>query len=210
VRRTAGWAAVVSALFVTVVAGPALAQGQGTPGPYVFDVRGVTSSLSKKPGFYPVLPAALLVPSRGFGVDVGGHVYAGRLGPARLGFGAAITRARATTPPVVIQTEGPRVVALFTAIEPQVSFNFGTRAGWSYLSGGVGTGEVATRAVEPDGAEATMSTGWRRTINVGAGARWFMKSRVGVGFDVRLHRVLRGPVTPQASSLAISAGLSLR
>ena len=78
------------------------------------------------------------------------------------------------------------------------------------LTGGIGAGKVATRAVPQSGPETTMTTGWRRTINVGAGARWFMKSRLGVGFDIRLHRVLRGPITPQASSLAVSAGLSVR
>lgn len=213
VRRSAA-----PALLALFLAPPAFAQGADPPGPYVIDVRGTTAGLSKKPGFYPPLPSAALVPSRGFGVDAGGHVYAGTLGPARLGFGASVIRTRATAP-AVVQFEGsdereevigPRIVALFTAIEPQVSFNFGTRAGWSYLSGGVGMGEVATSAVAQDGSEATLSTGWRRTINLGGGARWFMKPRLGVGFDIRLHRVLRGPVTPQASSLAVSAGFSVK
>jgi hypothetical protein len=217
-HRAAGRLAALAGILAGLMAEPAFAQSPGPPGPYVIDVRGTTSTLSKKPGFYPPLPTASLVPSRGFGVDIGGHVYAGSLGPARLGFGASVTRARATAPPVLFSEGsqasgddfGPRIVANFTAFEPQVSFNFGTRAGWSYISGGAGVGRVATRAVEDDGVEAAMTTGWRRTINVGAGARWFMKSRLGVGFDIRLHRVLRGPITPQASSLAISAGFSVR
>ena len=33
---------------------------------------------------------------------------------------------------------GPTVNARFSALSPQVSLNFGTRDGWSYLSGGIG------------------------------------------------------------------------
>ena len=67
---------------------PAAAQAKSRPGPWVLDVRGVTSPVPTDPDYYPPL-AAVLVPERGFGVDVGAHVYLFNLGPARNAFMAS-------------------------------------------------------------------------------------------------------------------------
>ena len=197
---------------------PAAAQGTpDPPGPYVLDVRGVSSGIPEGASFIPPLAADTPVPTRGVGFDVGVHVYAGRLGAARLGFGANLlsvrteaTPARATpsttssTPP----TGPPGMHADMRTIAPQLSFNFGTADGWSYLSTGVGYTEVTARAV--DGADARRESGRLMTINAGGGARWFMTRRLAFGFDARLHRVAAADTMPSAMLFSISVGVSLR
>lgn len=203
------------------------------PGPYVIDVRGATSGL---PGtdFFPTVPQGTAVPSRGFGFDVGGHVYTLTIGAARVGLGLNLVRVRGTastvpTAPVAgSQTRAtvapvfPDIESTFTTVAPQVSFNFGTADGWSYLSAGVGRGSIETQSIAPAGTNqaptvpATRNSGGVMSINYGGGARWFLRRHVAVGFDVRFHRLsaggneTAGPATPGARLLAATVGLSLR
>lgn len=198
---------------------PALAQPPGPPGPYVIDVRGTTTDVPNAPEFYPSIPLNTFVPGRGFGIDVGGHVYLAKLGASRIGLGANVIRIRGTAPPPVLDSavdvtptatiRPPSIRATFSTIAPQLSFNFGTRSGWSYLSAGLGVGEIVTTAVRQEGT-TRRSSGQRRVINMGGGARWFLRSRFAVGFDIRVHRVSAGPITPGTSLLSASAGLSFR
>jgi hypothetical protein len=116
------------------------------------------------------------------------------------------------------------VDAALTVIAPQLSFNFGSSAGWSYLSAGVGRARVTSvtsafggaasgSGVTPAG-EAT--SGMLPSLNFGAGARWFAKSRLGVSFDVRFHKMSAGtagdarPATPRTTVMAASVGISVR
>ena len=69
------------------------------PGPYVIDVRGLTSAIPQDAGFFPSVPAGTSVPSRGSGIEVGAHVYLMRFGPARLGIGASALRVRRVASP---------------------------------------------------------------------------------------------------------------
>lgn len=202
------------------------------PGPYVIDVRGATSGLPDT-DFFPTVPQGTAVPSRGFGFDVGGHVYALTVGSARVGLGANIVRMRGTAStvpraPVAGSQTGataapvfPDVVSVFTTVAPQVSFNFGTVDGWSYLSAGVGRGSIETQSTAPAGADqvptvATRSSGGVMSINYGGGARWFLKRHVAFGFDVRFHRLsaggngTAGPPTPGARLVTATIGLSVR
>ena len=164
----------------------------GPPGPiFVVDVRGVTSGLPTSSGLYPTVPDGGSVPARGFGYDVGAHVYLFDLGPARLGLGANVIGVRGTAPDA---TATMRIVA------PQLSFNFGTSEGWSYLSLGAGTARM-------QGDETASST----AINAGGGARWFIKRHIAVGFDVRLYKIAGDGDTMGASTkLAASVGFSLK
>jgi hypothetical protein len=190
VRLVAAFAAVLAC------APRASAQAPDPPGPWVFDLRGATSGTPSDTAFFPPLPADTLVPSRGFGFEVGAHVYMLSLGPARIGLGASYLRARGTTDTV---TTDVRTVA------PQLSFNFGTTNGWSYLSAGLGRAWVRTTAEQVTGTAARESDAIT-AMNFGGGARWFLTSRLGVGFDVRWHRL---ESTPQAMLLAASAGFSI-
>jgi hypothetical protein len=200
----------------------------------VVDLRGATSAIPVGEGFFPSVPTGTNVPSRGYGAEIGAHVYFMNLGPARLGAGVGLLRVRGTASAVVAGSgsssaastpvSSPDVHATLTAVAPQLSINFGSAAGWSYLSAGVGqakltsstsafvgtgTGSAAVPAREAD-------SGMLRSVNIGFGARWFAKPRLGVSFDVRAHIVAAsaarssGPATPRATLMAASVGVSVR
>ena len=192
-RRLAGWACLAG-LFLQL-ASPVVAQtlNPGPPGPYVIDVRGVTSGVPTGEAFYPGLPTGAGVPTRGFGVNVGGHVYPLQIGPARLGLGADVLVARGST---------PDASSRLTTVAPQLSLNFGTSDGWSYLSAGLGAAHIR---LDP-GASAVV-----RSVNVGGGARWFLGPRLGIGFDLRFHRVAAsGSETPASTAVSAAVGFSLK
>lgn len=173
------------------------AQGQDPVAGYVLDLRGATSGLPAETAFFPGIPLDTVVPARGFGFDVGAHVYLFRLGPSRVGLGANYVRVRGTT---------MGIVATASIIAPQVSLNFGTANGWSYLSAGFGSARINTRFDDEAGAVSAESGGLDAT-NYGGGARWFLARRLAVGFDARFHRI-SGP--PKASLFAMSVGFSVR
>jgi hypothetical protein len=187
---------LLAALLVFASA-PAAAQTAAPPGPWVIDLRGTTSGLPKDTAFFPGIPAETIVPARGFGFDVGAHVYVLTFGPSRLGVGANYMRARGTT-------EG--IAANLSTLAPQVSVNFGTSAGWSYLSAGYGRAWVRT-TVERDAGTATAAPEPFGAVNFGGGARWFLSAHVGVGFDLRFHQ-LSGP--PRTTLMAAAIGFSIR
>jgi hypothetical protein len=222
-RHTAACAVVAAELFLT---SPLAAQTltPGPPGPYVVDLRAVTMSEPKDPAFFPAEPSGTLVPARGFGFDGGAHIYAGSLGQARLGFGASLLRVRGTatspqatstttsrTPLAAPPAHRPDMVTTITAFAPQVSLNFGTENGWSYLSAGYGTARILTSEAGVPQPAARRVSGIP-AVNIGAGARWFFASRLALGFDIRFYRLsgrsARG--TPPAMFTAASVGLSLR
>ncbi len=112
----------------------------------------------------------------------------------------------------------PGVTSQLTSLAPQGSLNFGSGAGWSYLSVGVGK---SIWSVVPDGAAPTPADQqWRTTINFGGGARWFPRHHLSVGFDIRQYAVSLGmaqvgaqaglPPSPKTTLTVIAAGVSLR
>jgi len=194
---TGGTRAAVMVL-ACLVATPAAAQSldPGPPGPWVVDVRGVLSGLPTSEAFYPGRPAGTSVPARGFGIDVGGHVYPFRFAAARIGLGADVLIARGSA---------LDVSATLTTVAPQMSFNFGSSDGWSYLTVGLG---VAHLAFVP--GESTNV----RSLNFGGGARWFTGPHLGIGFDIRFHRMAEGgsldAPTPAFMPVTVAVGLSLK
>lgn len=208
-----------------LVAAPASAQlpPPGPPGPYVIDVRGTMVGLPQDASFFPPVPTGTVIPARAFGLDVGAHLYLLRLGVARLGVGASLLWARrGTSPPTPASTSTttvtrtiPDVLAELRTLAPQVSVNFGTRDGWSYLSAGLGLMEVDV-ARSGVGARVARQSGRLRAINVGGGARWFTNDHLAFGFDVRFHLIQAEarPVplaqTPRTTLVSASAGISLR
>ena len=171
----------------------------------------------------------LVVPARGFGFDVGAHVYPFRIGPARVGFGVTFGRVRATAVSTLPDSDDPDddpdddsdgssdgdedeeqaetvdVVARGQTLTPQISFNFGTSDGWSYLSVGYGRAAFRTRV-----GSAERETKGLSALNFGGGARWFFTDRLGVGFDVRWHKVSAGDATPASTLFAATVGLSIK
>ena len=187
--RLAAWLGLAGVLLGTQVEAQGLTPGK--PGPFVIDVRGVTSGIPASPGLYPDLGDQFVVPARGFGFDVGAHIYLFSLGPARLGIGANYIEVRGTA---------ADADATLQTIAPQLSFNFGTSDGWSYLSLGAGTARVNA------GAEASSSA-----INAGGGARWFLKRHLAVGFDVRFHMIAAdGDTMGKSTQVSASVGFSLK
>jgi hypothetical protein len=174
----------------------------------VVDLRGATNGIPDEAVFYPPLPPDALVPARGYGLDVGAHVYAGRWKSVRFGYGADVFAIRAT--------QGDLTTVNGRFLAPQVSLNFGTSRGWSYVSGGAGVagirGDVAAVNEAP---AASRSSGALTTINLGGGARWFITSHIAFTFDLRLHRLARGTgedgiVTHSALLSSMAAGISLK
>jgi hypothetical protein len=176
----------------------AAAQGQDPVAGFVFDLRGATSNLPSETAFFPGIPLETIVPARGFGFDVGGHVYLFKLGPSRVGLGANYVRVRGTT---------MGIVANLSTVAPQVSFNFGTANGWSYLSAGLGRAWMTTRFEDEESETVTAESGSLNATNYGGGARWFLAQRLAVGFDARFHRI-SGP--PKTSTFSVSVGFSVR
>ena len=203
--------AVLAVLIAT--AAPAAAQTTSSPGPWVVDVRGVTSPVPIDPAFYPPLDSAF-VPARGFGLDVGAHVYVFNFGPARVGLGANLVMLRGTAspPPPTVEDGGSTAVQRLTVgmrvIAPQVSLNFGSHDGWSYLSAGLGAASVNAEATEV--LPGRHESGLLRAVNFGGGARWFLTERLAFGFDLRAHQIAAGADTPKVSVFAVGAGLSIR
>ena len=214
-HRAAGFLLILGGVLSST---PAAGQAAPSPpGPYVIDVRGVSSGLPQAAALLPALAADLSAPSRGTGFDVGGHVYLGRFRRARLGFGANFVsvrgkavpqRATSSSATSSTPTALPAVRVTMRTIAPQVSMNFGTADGWSYLSGGAGITEVSARTL--DLVDASGDSGQLMTINAGAGARWFVKRRLAVGFDARLHRHAKTETMGASMLFSISAGISLR
>lgn len=205
-------------------AGPASAQtlDPGLPGPYVIDVRGAITGVSSTFALLLLMPEGAVAPSRGLGIDVGGHVYPVSLGPARLGVGASVLYVRGrASPPVsesaaaAIGPEPPVVDTRITIVAPQVSLNFGTGSGWSYLSGGVGWGR-AEGSVAAAGAGLTEDTGWGAMLNYGGGARWSLTRRLAFGFDLRVHQFQGRAVDtstgllPRTTLMTAALGISVR
>ncbi len=208
------------------------AQEPGPPGPYIVDLRLAIAGLPQDATFFPVLPSGTFVPTRALGLDVGGHVYPLGLGPARLGIGATLARTTgraspaqpggsASTPPA--RQTSPDVESAMTILAPQLSLNFGSSTGWSYVSAGVGQVRItSTASAYASGSSSTASTVGekvlelqrRQAINVGGGARWFLSGHVAFSFDVRFHmiaaRATKEARTPKAATVVAGAGLSFR
>jgi hypothetical protein len=186
-------------------------------GPFVIDVRGTSPNFPQD---------ALLaqsrglsvgeLPRRGVGVDGGAHLYLFKWRVITVGIGAQATLARATSSSIVqdgVETSRA-VTSWFTSFTPQLSFNFGTGDGWSYISGGIGKAVWSTVA----NAQSPLPGDEERlnTINYGGGARWFAKRHLAFTFDVRFHQIDPGtPMpglagSPRTTMMIIGAGVSLK
>ena len=109
-----------------------------------------------------------------------------------------------------------QVVTHFTGIAPQVSFNFGGRNGWSYLSGGYGVGTFSSAITQdrsgPAAGRVTLTSDgqWAPTVNIGAGARWFTSDRLAFTFDARVHKLGASGTRPATQMFGMSVGVSVR
>ena len=194
IRSVSRWTRVLALTALMPVPGVAAQTlNPGPPGPFVFDFRGATSSVPTSEAFAPDTITTATIPSRGFGGSIGAHLYPFQIGPARVGIGVDVLFVRGTT---------VDVTTTFSSVDPQVSANFGTEDGWSYLSVGYGATGVS---VDPVGVSESMPS-----FNWGGGARWFLNRHFGVGFDVRVHHVAAGEVAPKDTGVSLTVGVSLK
>jgi outer membrane protein with beta-barrel domain len=156
------------------------------------------------------------LPGRGLGFAVGAHVYPVRFSVVALGIGAEMMMARASHT-VAAATNGaapgPTVNARFATLAPQVSFNFGRRDGWSYISGGIGFSRFT---VEREDRPLPDQEARSKTINYGGGARWFSKKHIALSVDLRFYAVnpqeatTTRPALPRMTFSAFSVGASFK
>jgi hypothetical protein len=180
------------------------------------DVRGTFPRFSTEPelaasrGLRPIE-----LPSRGFGADLGLNFYLFKWKALTLGVGGQLTFTRGTSSPdTTTQTDARPVIEKFTAITPQVSFNFGDGDGWSYISGGLGPSQ---RTLIPAGESVTAVDEERlRSVNYGAGARWFVTPHLAFTLDVRWHQINAGtpqlgfPASPRSTLFIAGGGITLK
>lgn len=207
---------VVLCALAAVFGGARQADAQDPPPPiprFVIDLHGTTTSFPDDPNLAASRGLSQSeLPGRGLGGDVAVHVYPFKYRAVTFGLGGRLTVSRAHR-----SQENPAlrpVTERFTYLGPQLSFNFGTGEGWSYISGGIA---ASTWSLVPDGSMPQPPDEERlRTIDYGGGARWFIKSHLAFSFDVRFYAInptsptFTLPGGPRTTLLVIGAGISLK
>jgi hypothetical protein len=229
VRRAALLACL--AVLVASAAQPLFAQEPPPPiGPLVFDVHGVlpmfddSAELAQSRGL-----GAGELPGIGLGVSGGAHYYLPKVAGITIGIGAEAMLGRShadgseppsTTGGTTGATTGTTsdtttpvlrpVTETLKTFSPQLSLNFGSGNGWSYLSFGIGR---SIWSIVPDGAAPQpVDEQSIRTITYGGGARWFIKPRMAFSLDFRFYEIdaVADVGSPRTVFLVIGAGLSFK
>jgi hypothetical protein len=214
-RRVLFWLVLGGSILFTI---PAAAQDAPPPiGPFVFDVHGTfpkftdNAQLASSRGL-----VSTELPGLGLGLHVGAHAYLLRWKAITFGLGGELmtTRANSSAKQFAGAEIARAVHERFTHVSPQLSFNFGTGDGWSYISGGFGP---ARWSIVPEGGPRTPADEERLTaINYGGGARWFAKRHLAFSFDVRLYAIppgtpaLERPGSPRTTLFVAGAGVSIK
>jgi hypothetical protein len=154
------------------------------------------------------------LPGSGAGLDLGVHLYFFRWRAITFGIGGeALTSRSKLVPPPTAQF-GRVVTERFRALNSQLSFNFGTGHGWSYISGGIGRSIWSVVAEEE--TPLFVDEEPVKTVNYGGGARWFARPHLAFSFDIRYHAVNPGtassgyPPSPRKAFVVIGAGVSVK
>jgi hypothetical protein len=184
---------VLVSLFVT---SSAFAQTQQPIPPFVVDVRGFFAGLGQDPVTAADLgidPESL--PKRALGGAVGLTFYPIRRPSFALGIGGEGLLARARSQPVDAEglPLGLPIERRLQSLAGELSFNFGHRDGWSYISAGMGPLLFETFLGETAPA---VSPARPLTLNFGGGARWFTTRHVAVCFDMRFYETKPALTTP--------------
>ena len=215
-----GWLLLSLLSLLPAASVPARAQPPEEPiGRYVVDVRGSfvpfarNVELAENRGLLPHD-----TPGRGFGYDVGGHVYLFRLWQVTFGLGASYHASSADQQAgdPAADPPGPTIRKRFSALSPQLSFNFGHRNGWSYLSGGLGSSRLSLFRVDPEEPGAEPRQDSANTLNYGGGVRWFLNARLAFTIDVRFYAISPllptgdAPGSPRMTQTTFNVGASFR
>jgi hypothetical protein len=217
---------VLALLLVLLASAPAAAQTNEPLPRFAVDLHGATVGLPTAEGWIPPVSADTPVPGRAWGLAAAATVYPVRFGVITLGLGASISSASGKGESLTITTgSGTSAVTVVTPIVrtqvlnliPQLSINFGHKFGWSYLSAGLGRSKVTSSAdAAGDEPQIVVPGSWNQALNFGGGARWFMRPRLGAGFDVRFVKLgSRGaagaiPSAKRTQMITFSAGISIQ
>jgi hypothetical protein len=199
------------------LAAPASAQGKEPIGLFAADARIAFPGYKGMPAVATELGVNPMdLPPRGLGLVLGAHVYPARKGLVTLGIGAELlTSGRSRTREAAADGSSPAVTVHthFSSFSPQLSLNFGSKQGWSYLSAGMGWGRLTTELAASPFPDAAART---RVINYGGGARWFAKPHLAFSVDLRFYAVnpqepgAGRPAFPRMTIVAMSAGISVK
>lgn len=216
--RRAALCASAGVCLAAVLAGrPASAQDPPPPLPHVVvDLHGVI----------PIFPndAVQLAASRdlqvselpgaGFGGRAGAHVYLLKIKAMTIGVGGEVVLGTSSSTPAAGTTGLVAVDERWRTASGQVSVNFGSGHGWSYLSGGIGRSQWS---LHPAGeAQTSADTEPLPTTNYGGGARWFAKKHLAFSLDVRIYEIQPGspvdarPGSPRTRLFVVGAGISVK
>ena len=187
-------------------------------GPFAADVRVVMPRFKEDNSVASALGVASTnLPGRGLGLAGGVHWYPVRMGRlVTLGIGGEVLfsgGSKTAEPETEGGPEGPTVKTRFSNVSPQISLNFGTRQGWSYLTGGFGWAGFRT---ELEASPVRDGDSRPLAINYGGGARWFAKEHLAVSLDLRFYAVgaqdgiIGRPAYPSMTLMVISGGISLK
>ena len=208
---------LLSIFFLMLGGSELLAQMPDPIGPFAADARVAIPRFKEDANVASALGVSSAnLPARGFGLAGGAHWYPVRMGHVTLGFGGEVLMSRASN---TLKSDdddgvdGPTVNTRFSVITPQVSLNFGTRRGWSYLSGGLGWGSFKTERADAPVADAAFRP---RVLNYGGGARWFAKEHLAFALDLRFYAVNAQaagsgrPAYPSMTLMVFSAGVAIK
>jgi hypothetical protein len=205
---------IVTALTMLLAVCPSAGAQDPPPkiGPIAIDVRG---SWVNMPGGAALAASRGMdeaeLPAHGLGLESAVHVYPLKFHAVTFGLGGQLLLIRSTSSP-----DAPlrSATGQMTSVAPQLSLNFGTGDGWSYISGGYG---VTRWSLRPDGAPAVAADeAWVSTVDYGAGARWFAKPHLAFHFDIRWRTISAGapqatlPGAPRLNMFVLGAGISLK
>jgi hypothetical protein len=205
-------------LATIALASPVLAQPAKEPvGPLAADFRVALPRYKEDVTIASAIGVASTnLPTRGLGLAGGINWYPIRMGPVTLGVGAEMLVSRGSRTPDPQDEDaapGPTVKTRFSVLSPQVSLNFGTGRGWSYLSGGLGWGAFTSeREDDPVGDPS----GRPRVLNYGGGARWFAREHLAFALDLRFYTVSAQEATtdrppyPKMRMMVFSAGVAFK
>jgi hypothetical protein len=212
--RIAGPIALVAILIAAI---PARAQEPPPPIPRIaLDVHATVPRFPQDVNLADSrgLSSAAELPGTGIGGQLAVHVYPLKWRAITFGLGGELVGARAKyTPPEATDTT-QAVTETFRTLDAQLSLNFGSGSGWSYLSGGVGRSNLSIVAEGREPLDTDNEV--LKTINYGGGARWFAKPHLAFSFDVRFYALNPGtpsfgfPGSPRMRFLSIGAGVSLK
>jgi hypothetical protein len=188
-------------------------------GRYVADARITWARFKEDPAIASAVGVSTAnLPTRGLGFVFGAHWYPLRGARIALGIGGEflIAQDTRTLEPAPANTEdaeeGPTVETTLSSFSPQLSLNFGKKDGWSYVSGGMGSGTFTAQRLDDLAGQGSRA----RTINYGGGARWFTSRHLAVSVDLRFYSVSAQPPTatrpayPKIKVMVISGGIALR